>query len=61
MAWQMFTWLEACDWQHLPCEGGLLDQPEALMDDLATISHRKSQLKEMLKGTPTGFGGYMRK
>lgn len=49
--------VQGFDWQHLPYEGGLLEQPEALIDDLLLISWRKSILKEMMKPTPSPTKG----
>jgi hypothetical protein len=42
--------MESLDWQHLPFPGGLLDQPEWLMEDLMTISWRRRILEERIKG-----------
>lgn len=38
-SWRTFVWMETTrdeygNWRHLPKAGGVLDQPEALMDDL---------------------------
>jgi hypothetical protein len=38
LAWDTWVLMEATGWKHLPHAGGLLDQPEALMDDLMTIA-----------------------
>jgi hypothetical protein len=38
LAWDTWTLMEATGWKHLPHVGGLLDQPQALMDDLMTIA-----------------------
>lgn len=49
--------LERMEWQYLPDAGGLLDQPEALMDDLLTISYVRSRVEEMLKSpVPAALG-----
>ena len=37
-AWKVYTLMEAFrDYPHLPFAGGVLDQPEALMEDLLAI------------------------
>ena len=37
-AWKVYVLMEAFkEYRHLPCMGGLLDQPEALLDDLMSI------------------------
>ena len=46
--------MESFDWKFLPEPGGLLDQPEWLLDDLATIAWRKSVVEDMLKEAPSG-------
>lgn len=38
--------LEATGWQHLPCSGGLLDQLDALMEDLMTITWLHNLMKQ---------------
>jgi len=43
--------MESMDWKFLPDAGGLLDQDDALMRDLTTISWRKAQIEKMLKNT----------
>lgn len=53
-SWKVWVLLQGLDWSHLPYEGGILEQPEVLMNDLVTISWRKSIIKEMLKPTPKG-------
>lgn len=30
--------LDALEWSHLPYSGGIMDQPEELMEDVAIIS-----------------------
>lgn len=42
----IWSMLDSLDWRYLPDPGGLLDQNEALMSDLATISYA-SQLVEI--------------
>jgi len=42
-AWQTWTLMEATGWQFLPYSGGLLEQPESVLEDLlmvATVSQR---------------------
>ena len=46
--------MEGFDWKFLPEPGGLLDQPDWLMDDLTTISWRKNVIEDMLKEAPSG-------
>lgn len=46
-AWRVWTQLEAVDWRMLPFAGGLLDQPEALMDDVFAIAGAYSSVKKM--------------
>lgn len=59
-AFKVWCMLQGLDWSHLPYEGGLLEQPEALMNDLLTISWRKNIIGEMLKPTPTTPSGQLR-
>ena len=44
--------LESFGWEKLPYEGGLLDQPAWLIEDLMTINWRKGIVKDMLSPTP---------
>lgn len=46
--------MESFDWRFLPAQGGLLDQPDWLLEDLATIAWRKSVVEDMLKEAPSG-------
>lgn len=48
LAWRAYTLLESIEWRALPVAGGLLEQPEALMDDIATISWREKQIRDRL-------------
>ncbi len=48
-AWRVWTMLEATEWRHLPQAGGLLDQDEALMSDLAAIGARSSIVRQMIE------------
>lgn len=36
-AWSVWMLLSSTGWRHLLEEGGLLDQPESLMDDVAIV------------------------
>ncbi len=40
--------MESTGWQHLPHTGGILDQPDTLMADLATISARHRHIKDLV-------------
>jgi hypothetical protein len=46
--------LESLDWKFLPEQGGILDQPEWLLEDLTTIAWYKGVVEEMLKEAPSG-------
>ena len=46
--------MEGIGWQRLPLEGGVLDQPAALMEDLATISMRHRHIKSMVTAGAVG-------
>jgi len=48
LAWLVWTLMEATGWKHLPLAGGLLDQPEALMDDLLTLSWLSGIVREQV-------------
>ena len=48
MSWKIWNLLESLDWRFLPDTGGILDQPEWLLDDLATISWRQHRVKDMM-------------
>jgi hypothetical protein len=41
--------MQATNWQFLPFAGGLLDQPDWLMDDLWTLRYEYQIIKESLK------------
>lgn len=47
-SWKVWTLLESTGWRHLPVEGGLLDQPELLLEDLAVISWLSSIVEEQI-------------
>lgn len=38
--------MEAMGWKHLPYTGGLLEQPEWLIEDLLTISSLSGRIKK---------------
>ena len=50
LAWHTWTLMQATGWTFLPYAGGLLDQPEALMDDIMTISLTSQIVKAKLDG-----------
>ena len=57
LSWRIWCLVEAHGWEKLPFDGGLLDQPDWLMEDLATISWRKKIIEDMVKArgsTQTG-------
>ena len=41
--------MESMGWEHLPLDGGVLDQPEWLWADLQVIAWRKECVEKMLK------------
>lgn len=45
LAWQVWSWLEATNWRWPP--DVLLRQPEALMEDIATIAWFNGQVEQM--------------
>lgn len=47
-AWETWMLMEATGWQFLPHAGGLLDQDQALQDDLMTIAAVAPKVKESL-------------
>ena len=50
--WKMLEGLRnpwSGQWSFLPCEGGLLDQPEWLMHDLVLISEYSQMIKAQLQ------------
>lgn len=47
-AWQVYTMLENIEWKHLPDAGGLLDQDEALMQDLSVIAYQSQIIRQMI-------------
>jgi hypothetical protein len=48
-AWQVWSLIEATDWRFLPRAGGLLDQPEALLEDVLTIAALARKIERMLE------------
>jgi len=55
LSWQVFCWMEAMGWKFLPKEGGMLDQPEGLMEDLAQWVRLKGIVERQIK-SPGGTG-----
>lgn len=55
ISWRVWNLLENLDWKFLPEEGGLLSQPDWLLEDLATIAWRRGRVKDMMVGTPSGI------
>lgn len=49
-AWRAWTLMEATDWHYLPCAGGLLDQPSALMSDILEIADRSRRIRKQVRG-----------
>ncbi len=45
LAFQVFTQMQATDWRFLPAPGGLLDQPELLMNNLFILAGKYQELK----------------
>ena len=50
LAWQAWTMIQATGWNFLPHAGGLLDQPESLMDDIMAIAITSQKVKDDLGG-----------
>jgi len=46
-------------WHHLPYPGGILEQPDWLIEDLLTISWRKDILENLPKTSELGQPGVM--
>jgi len=44
--------MEATDWKYLPYAGGLLDQPDWLLEDIFTLSWRSRYVREMVRDIP---------
>jgi hypothetical protein len=47
--------LESLEWKFLPVQGGLMDQPDWLFEDLATISWRRKCVADMMIEVPQGI------
>ena len=47
-AWAAWTLLTSTGWKHLLAEGGLLDQPEQLFQDVATIEWLSGLIEPMI-------------
>lgn len=46
LAWTVWVLLESTGWAHLPFQGGILEQPEAIMSDVSTIAWLASIIKD---------------
>lgn len=55
LAYTMQRQMEALEYQHLPNEGGLLDQDECLMTDIVEIIYRKHEREATRKAYHAGF------
>jgi hypothetical protein len=53
-AWRVWTFLDSIEWKHLPDPGGILDQDEHLMTDIATLARMSSLVREELKANNAG-------
>jgi len=51
--------MEMTSWHHLPYPGGILEQPDWLIEDLLTISWRKDILENLPKTSELGQPGVM--
>jgi len=49
-AYKVWSQMAATDWKHLPAGGGLLDQPEALWNDVLTIEFMNRRIQESKEG-----------
>jgi hypothetical protein len=49
-AWRAWSMMSATDWKHLPEGGGLLDQSEALMNDVLSIEFMHRRLRAQAEG-----------
>lgn len=48
-AWSVWTLLRSTGWKHLPNDGGLLQQDELLMRDVAIIEWLSSMVEPFVK------------
>ena len=48
-SWMVWVRMEATGWKFLPYPGGLLEQPDWLMQDLFRIRAASERVKETLK------------
>jgi hypothetical protein len=55
LAWKVYRLSEGTEWHFLPEGGGLINQDEALMDDLVTIAWRKGILEERMKNAAVPY------
>ena len=52
ISFQVWEMMERTGWQYLPYDGGLLDQPEWLFEDLMVIAWRKGVVEKMMQKGP---------
>jgi hypothetical protein len=48
-AWRLWRLMEGLDWNFLPYAGGLLDQPNWVIEMLLTVNWRKHLYEDLLK------------
>jgi hypothetical protein len=51
-SFEIWSLMEATDWKYLPYAGGLLDQPDWLLEDIFTLSWRSRYVREMVRDIP---------
>lgn len=56
-AWTVYLQMEALEWKHLPDAGGLLDQNDALMEDLTKIRAAVWRVRQQLKESGADAAG----
>lgn len=52
-AWSVWTLLKSMGWEFLPKEGGVLDQPEQLMQDVAKVEWLSSIIEPIVRDRAT--------
>jgi hypothetical protein len=50
-AWHAWGLMEMTDWRFLPRAGGLLDQPEALLEDILTLASLNQMVERILENS----------
>jgi len=60
LSWRIWCLVESHGWEKLPFAGGLLDQPDWLLEDLSTISWRKQVIEDMMQPAATTPAGAIR-